>query len=171
MITTVPKCLSKGVLWQVYPLHDNNCLEELQRSWVKQLFGVQPLDKISEYFGIKIAFYFSWLGHYTWALTVPALVGLLFWVFFNGKGEFLEDVGFVMFSFFNVIWATIYLESWKRRSAELSHTWGTGDTKSELLSEPRVQYQGDEQISEVTGKPEPHFPAWKRNIFRFVLHY
>ena len=98
-------------------------------------------DKISEYFGIKIAFYFSWLGHYTWALTVPALVGLLFWVFFNGKGEFLEDVGFVMFSFFNVIWATIYLESWKRRSAELSHTWGTGDAKSELLAEPRVQYQ------------------------------
>ena len=98
-------------------------------------------DKISEYFGIKIAFYFSWLGHYTLALTVPALVGLLFWVFFNGKGEFLEDVGFVLFSFFNVIWATIYLESWKRRSAELSHAWGTEDTKSELLSEPRVQYQ------------------------------
>ena len=45
MITAVPKCLSKGVLWQVYPLHDNNCLEELQRSWVKQLFGVQPLGR------------------------------------------------------------------------------------------------------------------------------
>ena len=37
-------------------------------------------DKISEYFGIKIAFYFAWLGHYTTALTVPAFVGLGFWV-------------------------------------------------------------------------------------------
>ena len=37
-------------------------------------------DKISEYFGIKIAFYFAWLGHYTTALTVPAIVGLASWV-------------------------------------------------------------------------------------------
>ena len=42
-LTSVPKCLSKGVLLQVYPLHDNDCLEELQRVWVKQLFGAQPL--------------------------------------------------------------------------------------------------------------------------------
>ena len=53
----------------------------------------------------------------------------------------MDDIGFVIFSFFNVIWATLYLESWKRRSAELSHQWGTIDTKSEMLSEPRVQYQ------------------------------
>ena len=53
----------------------------------------------------------------------------------------MEDIGFVIFSFFNVIWATLYLESWKRRSAELSYQWGTIDTKGEMLSEPRVQYQ------------------------------
>jgi len=81
----------------------------------------------------------------------------------------LEDIGFVIFSFFNVIWATLYLESWKRRSAELSYQWGTIDTKGEMLSEPRVQYQGDEQISEVTGKPEPHYPSWKRNVFRYCV--
>ena len=126
-------------------------------------------DEIAEYFGIKIAFYFSWLGHYTTALTVPACVDLLVWVFLNGQGEFIEDIGFVMFSFFNVIWATVYLESWKRRSAELSYMWGTMDSKSELLAEPRVQYQGEEQISEVTGKPEPTYPDWKRNLFRFCL--
>ena len=110
---------------------------------------------------MKIAFYFAWLGHYTSALIVPALVGLLFWVlliathrrrswchpvsllqiFFKGKGEFLDDLGFVLFSFFNVVWATLYLESWKRRQAELSYQWGTIDTKGALLSEPRVQYQ------------------------------
>ena len=72
-----------------------------------------------------------------------------------------------MFSFFNVIWATIYLESWKRRSAELSYMWGTMDSKSELLVEPRVQYQGEETISQVTGRPEPSYPDWKRNLFRY----
>ena len=33
----------------------------------------------------------------------------------------MEDVGQVTFAFFNVIWATMYLESWKRRSAELAY--------------------------------------------------
>ena len=163
IIVLVPKCLAKGLLWQVYPLHDADSLETLQKTWVKQLIGLQPLgkylhsklvqllsvlettilvsDKISEYFGIKIAFYFAWLGHYTSALSVPALVGLIFWIFFNGKGEFLEDISFVIFSLFNVLWATLYLESWKRRSSELSYQWGTIDAKSDMLTEPRVQYQ------------------------------
>ena len=62
-------------------------------------------------------------------------------VFFCGKDEFLEDIGFVMFAFFNVIWATLYLESWKRRSAELAFEWGTSDQRPELLSEPRPLYK------------------------------
>ena len=37
-------------------------------------------DDICDYFGIKIAFYFSWLGHYTTALCIPAAVGFLVWV-------------------------------------------------------------------------------------------
>ena len=44
-IISVPKCLSRGVLWQIYPLHDNTCLEDLQKTWVKKLFGLQPLGK------------------------------------------------------------------------------------------------------------------------------
>ena len=64
-----------------------------------------------------------------------------FQVFFCGKNEFLEDIGFVMFAFFNVIWATLYLESWKRRSAELAFEWGTSDQRTELLAEPRPLYK------------------------------
>lgn len=37
-------------------------------------------DEICEYFGVKIAMYFAWLGHYTQSLTVPAVVGFIFWV-------------------------------------------------------------------------------------------
>ena len=169
----LPKCLSKGIvaqvsdntsnistlpaqhswIWaknkipfnQVFPLHHTPSLESLQKSWVRKIFGLQPLGEkrkfcvtsffilydrpgeISEYFGLKIAFYFAWLGHYTTALSIPAVVGGGFWVgfllnplsdyllqmfqfFFHGRAEFLEDIGFVLFSLFNVIWATFYLE-------------------------------------------------------------
>ena len=137
----------------MFPLHHTPSLEKLQKSWVRKIFGLQPLGnenlsylscpifschahcppgEISEYFGLKIAFYFAWLGHYTTALSIPALVGGGFWVsndhhhfvyevlrqvlkktfqfFFHGRAEFLEDIGFVLFSLFNVIWATFYLE-------------------------------------------------------------
>ena len=69
------------------------------------------------------------------------LFSLIVQVFFCGKDEFLEDIGFVMFAFFNVIWATLYLESWKRRSAELAFEWGTSDQRPGLLSEPRPLYK------------------------------
>ena len=104
---------------------------------------LSPSGDICEYFGMKIAFYFSWLGHYTTALCIPALVGVFFWVspecvvgkmakksntlkltfilkfFLTDSGnEFLEDLGFVLFAFFNVIWATLYLESWQVKSGK-----------------------------------------------------
>ena len=49
------------------------------RNRVISLF-LLPSGDIAEYFGIKIAFYFTWLGHYTTALCIPALVGFLVWV-------------------------------------------------------------------------------------------
>ena len=49
----------------------------------------------------------------------------------------MEDVGQVTFAFFNVIWSTLYLESWKRRSAEMAYKCGTADQRPELLVEPR----------------------------------
>ena len=44
---------------------------------------------------------------------------------------------FVMFALFNVIWSTLYLEHWKRRSAEYAYQWGVLDHEDELLVEPR----------------------------------
>lgn len=42
-------------------------------------------DDICEYFGVKIGMYFAWLGHYTAALSIPAIVGLMFWVKIKNK--------------------------------------------------------------------------------------
>lgn len=53
----------------------------------------------------------------------------------------MEDVGYVLFSIFNVVWATIYLQAWKRYSAELAFRWGTLDQRDDLLSEPRPLFR------------------------------
>lgn len=119
------------------------------------------LDEITEYFGVKIGMYFAWLGHYTTALSIPAFVGFIFWVseyrvsfvyfnlikfydlklFCNGKHQTTQDVGYVLFSIFNVVWVTTYLQAWKRYSAELAFRWGTLDQRDDLLAEPRPLFR------------------------------
>ena len=87
------------MLYQVFPVHQRSHLQKLQKCWVQRVMDRQPIgnfqeyviksiflhtvfisDEISNYFGVQIALYFAWLGHYTTALSIPAIVGLLFWV-------------------------------------------------------------------------------------------
>ncbi|XP_046141729.1 anoctamin-8 isoform X3 [Osmia bicornis bicornis] len=165
----IPKCISAGIISQVFPLHELPALEKLQRTWVRAFLSPQPLDDICKYFGVKITMYFAWLGHYTTALIVPAAVGAIYWVGIIGRNQAVEDVAYVLFSVFNVIWATVYLETWKRRGAELAYRWGTLDQRDDLLVEPRPLFTGTLEISHVTGRLEPTYPRWKRNMFRYFV--
>lgn len=113
--------------------------------------------------------YFAWLGHYTTALIVPAAVGAIYWIGIIGRNQAVEDVAYVLFSVFNVIWATVYLETWKRRGAELAYRWGTLDQRDDLLVEPRPLFTGTLETSPVTGRLEPTYPRWKRNMFRYFV--
>jgi hypothetical protein len=51
--------------------------------------------------------------------------------------QYTDDVCFVLFALFNVGWATLYLEHWKRKGAVYAYRWGTLDKEDELLVEPR----------------------------------
>lgn len=52
-----------------------------------------------------------------------------------------QDMGHVLFSLFNVVWASLYLEAWKRYSTELAFRWGTLSTPPDLLEPPRPLYK------------------------------
>lgn len=130
-----------GLIIQVFPLHETKTLNHLQSSWVRNIFAPQPLDDIAEYFGVKVALYFAWLGHYTCALGVPAVFGSLLWLGLYGSQQTTKDIGHVLFSLFNVVWASLYLEAWRRYSVELAFRWGTLSTPPELLEPPRPLYK------------------------------
>ncbi|XP_029849538.2 anoctamin-8 [Ixodes scapularis] len=165
----VQRCLSENLVSQVLPLHHTGDLNRLKRDWVLAFLKLQPLDDICSYFGVKIAIYFAWLGHYTWALIVPAVAGTALFLLCYWSTQATEDLCFVLFSLLNMLWATLYLESWKRYSAELAYHWGTLDSQSELLTEPRPQFTGPPGRSPVTGRLEPMYPSWKRNLFRYLV--
>ncbi|CAJ0918326.1 unnamed protein product [Ranitomeya imitator] len=205
----IPELAARGVIQQVFPVHEQRILSRLMKSWVQAVCERQPLveynslhssllalntgragenddsllqhpvlwewrllfrffpgtDDICEYFGVKIAMYFSWLGFYTSSLVYPAVFGMMLW-FFTESDQTSRDICCVVFALFNVVWATLFLEGWKRRGAELAYKWGTLDTPAEFIEEPRPQFRGVKRISPVTNCEEFYYPPWKRLLFQ-----
>ena len=119
-----------------------------------------------------MAFYFSFLDFYTWALVLPALLGLVL-AFLPGEGpeaELQQDEdegpsvrGLMVQAVFSMLWSTVVMELWKRRSSSLSYYWGTLHL-AERFAEPRPGYHGTMGQSPITGRMEPLFPEWVRKL-------
>ncbi|XP_069072907.1 anoctamin-8 isoform X2 [Pleurodeles waltl] len=164
----IPELAARGVIQQVFPIHEQRILNRLMKSWVQAICERQPLDDICDYFGVKIAMYFAWLGFYTSAMVYPAVFGSMLW-FFTESDQTSRDISCVVFALFNVVWATLFLEGWKRRGAELAYKWGTLDTPAESIEEPRPQFRGVKRTSPVTSSEEFYYPAWKRVLFQYLV--
>ncbi|XP_062452469.1 anoctamin-8 [Rhea pennata] len=164
----IPELAARGVIQQVFPLHEQRILKRLMKSWVQAVCEAQPLDDICDYFGVKIALYFAWLGFYTSAMVYPAVFGSILYTF-TESDQTSQDICCVVFAIFNVIWATLFLEEWKRRGAEFAYKWGTLDTPAESIEEPRPQFRGVKRISPVTSAEEFYYPPWKRLLFQCLV--
>ncbi|XP_052425378.1 anoctamin-8-like [Carassius gibelio] len=166
----IPELKARGVIQQVFPLHEQRILGQLTKSWVQAVCEKQPLDDICDYFGVKIAMYFAWLGFYTTSMLYPAVIGFVLWML-TESDQTSRDICCVVFALFNVVWATLFLERWKRRGAELAYKWGTLDTPAESLEEPRPQFRGVKRCSPVTGCEEFYYPPWRRRVFRWLVSF
>ncbi|XP_048828277.1 anoctamin-10 isoform X2 [Brienomyrus brachyistius] len=166
-----------GIVKAVIALHDQQRLGALARAWYAkgQLLG-QPLDFIQAYFGSSVAFYFSFLDFYTWALVPPALLGVTLMLLpilrrmaggintREGLDEGEPSIsGLAVQAVFNMLWSTMVMELWKRRTASLTYRWGTMQL-TERYAEPRPGYRGPPGCNPVTGRPEPCFPDWQRQL-------
>ncbi|KAM9384741.1 anoctamin-8 [Pholidichthys leucotaenia] len=164
----IPELSARGVIQQIFPLHERRILSQLMKSWVQAVCEKQPLDDICDYFGVKIAMYFAWLGFYTTSMLYPAVIGFVLWML-TESDQTSRDICCVVFALFNVVWATLFLERWKRRGAELAYKWGTLDTPAESLEEPRPQFRGIKRCSPITGCEEFYYPPWRRIVFRWLV--
>ncbi|TRY66633.1 hypothetical protein DNTS_007780 [Danionella cerebrum] len=158
----IPELRARGVIQQVFPLHEQRILGQLMKSWVQAVYD------ICDYFGVKIAMYFAWLGFYTTSMLYPAVIGFVLWML-TESDQTSRDICCVVFALFNVVWATLFLERWKRRGAELAYKWGTLNSPVESLEEPRPQFRGVKRCSPVTGCEEFYYPPWRRRVFRWLV--
>ncbi|XP_053175022.1 anoctamin-10 [Scomber japonicus] len=172
------KMRSASVIVDTLPLHKYDKLKALSEAWYSGNQLAQPLDSVNAYFGSPVAFYFSFLEFYTWSLLPPAILGLTI-TYFSGEvqKEMVESVsgsqvtivdddagpGHIIQAVFSMLWSTVVIELWKRRSASLSYRWGTLHL-AERFAEPRPGFHGDLGVNPVTGRVEPLFPEWQRDL-------
>uniref|UniRef100_A0A8C6USC6 Anoctamin n=1 Tax=Neogobius melanostomus TaxID=47308 RepID=A0A8C6USC6_9GOBI len=161
------KLSSAGVIVATIALHNPEQLKELTQAWYVGNQLAQPLDSVNSYFGNSLAFYFSFLDFYTWSL-----LPLLSWMVESVSGTkiVVDDVdtgpgvnGHMVQAVFSMIWSTVFMELWKRRSASLSYRWGTLHL-AERFAEPRPGFHGNLGVNPVTGRVEPLFPEWQRDL-------
>eukprot|EP00045_Choanoeca_perplexa_P014447 m.170068 g.170068 ORF g.170068 m.170068 type:complete len:962 (-) comp16678_c0_seq7:1832-4717(-) len=72
-----------------------------------------------------------------------------------------DNPGTVAFATFMALWASVFLDFWKRRENFLAYDWDTRDYED--LEPLRPQFRGTtKRPNPVTGKMEKHYPAGKR---------
>uniref|UniRef100_A0A182N081 Anoctamin n=1 Tax=Anopheles dirus TaxID=7168 RepID=A0A182N081_9DIPT len=221
----IRRLMEDQVYLDAYPLHDgctdvkSSCqrallLEEWASisKWIKH----QPLDHIKEYFGVKIAMYFAWLGFYTHMLIPASVVGLICFLYglltypgnrisqeicsdnstimcpqcdrycdywnlnttctISKLAHIFDNEMTIVFSIFMSVWATLYLEMWKRYSSRIQHRWGITEYCS-LAEPPRPQYLSrlknikKMMFNVATGAQEPSPPFWTKKFPSFLYSY
>jgi len=136
-----------GHIHRFFPKH-GAALKEFDNTWTQFRFmcnwrmGMwrQPIDAICDYFGERIAMYFSFLGFYTKALCVPASMGILCAIVVFSAGNPIGEYAAVAFCVLIMVWATVFLEYWKREQFRNAHRWGTRGL--DAREQPLPQFQG-----------------------------
>jgi len=152
------------LLTDQYALHEPEKLDALKNEWALCLTvpnylpawagGVaQPLGRIRDYFGAKIALYFAWLQFYTYALIPIAILGVPAFLIKNAEvpGD-MKGITLVIFGGIVSVWSTTFTEFWKRRNAFLNVWWGTVGYKK--LEQPRAGFYGSTRSSPIDDSME-----------------
>ncbi|RXN30142.1 anoctamin-9-like protein [Labeo rohita] len=137
-------------------------------------FKGQPITNVRNYLGEKVALYFLWLGWYTFLLIPASVIGLIVFLyglaFYNTsplistQGHFtcatlgfntlinvamqvsllFDNEGTVAFAMFMAVWATVFLEFWKRHRSSYVSAWKVFDWSEEE----------EELIMEIVNNPQ-----------------
>ncbi|CAI5745951.1 unnamed protein product [Peronospora destructor] len=115
----------------------------------------QPFDRICQYFGVKVALYFLYLGHYTKWLLYPTLVGIVTGIvkYSVPQDDYNTVFAYIspLFGAFMTIWMTIYLENWKRLNSRETLRWGTAHFSETVNLRPQP-YGERNPLQAINGK-------------------
>lgn len=165
-------CDDDSPLSHFYPLHNEEKLKKVEKimsstSWstgfmdskVDHSSGDSKIDFCRSYFGEQIAFYFSFMSFYTFALIPMAIFGLAvaIWQHLEGTNNI---VILPFFALANSIWASVFMDLWKRKESILRFRWGMINFEDQ--EKVRPSFHGECRRSPIDGAEEEFFHPIKR---------
>eukprot|EP01091_Cochliopodium_minus_P009763 TRINITY_DN2477_c0_g1_i1.p1 TRINITY_DN2477_c0_g1~~TRINITY_DN2477_c0_g1_i1.p1 ORF type:complete len:760 (+),score=227.49 TRINITY_DN2477_c0_g1_i1:44-2323(+) len=100
------------------------------------------IDAVKDYFGEDIGIYFSYCGYNVGWMIFASAVGLIaLIVALAAFDQQLDTWPSAAYSVFLSIWATWFLEFWKRKNAALDQRWGMSDYEN--TERPRAVFDGE----------------------------
>lgn len=157
----------------------------LHEQWTA-FFKFQPLTKIRNYFGEKIAFYFAWSGLLITTLWAPMILGLAIFIYGIVKSAresyssgaanetavtniltvvklACDNDATPYYALIICVWGTIFLELWKRKTATLAYEWDVDQFEATEPDRPEF-YGTKHRIDPVTEENDWYYPMKKQLI-------
>lgn len=143
--------VNQNVLTRVFPAAHYRDVKELDKVWADPWMTSRPnydaLEKVRDYFGELVAFYFMWFDYYVYSLSALAgcaTIVLLVTMFFNwightwvtdnfGKDFKLKELSQCVFAFFMIVWASFLNKIFVRKAMRFTQKWGVRDTSRDAL--------------------------------------
>ena len=120
---------------------------------LKENSSFESLTGMRQYLGEKITFYFAWKSFLTCYLLFLSLPGVLLQIYIIVYDEWTTWL-IPIWVFYTIIWNSVTLEFWKRKTSEINFRWGSIKfmTKTNNQKTMRDDFIGDENVNEVTGE-------------------
>jgi len=150
------KLVQDGIITRCFALPNEEKRKELVDIWAnpKKMFKKQPLQLVRNYFGEEITLYFAWLGFYTqwlWYASIAGFIATPFWLVDRFTHAYpFASWATTVYAIYLSLWATFFLEYWKRYNNSLNYQWGMLEYKESETERPNftgelalgVYYQG-----------------------------
>lgn len=166
----VGNLMQQGELNAYLPLHETGQLNDLMgQTWLQRFEWLrmpeEQANKIRDYFGDRIAFYFLFMAWYVKWLFPIAVIGVALQLF-DVLMRTPDNHTAIPFCLLMSIWSTFLPYFWRRQEAKYAIGWGTLDLRDTL--EPcRPQHHGEPRINPVTAQVEPYYP-WSQRFWRYL---
>jgi anoctamin-10 len=132
----IEKFVLEGLIVSHFPLENTKKIHQLESIWVEEGFNcikdsiststtfssLKPLNAFNLYFGPVLGYHFGLIVHIIGWLVFPSIVGIGFEITIIMTGNF-DNKYVPLYAVFMACWATIFMESWKRRESELTFIW------------------------------------------------
>ncbi|CAE7643596.1 ano10 [Symbiodinium sp. CCMP2456] len=163
----VAKLLHQKEVKAFFPLHEQSVMDKIKSLQFKWFWpDEEHANRLRDYFGDKITFYFLWMAFYVKWLSPLACLGL-FLQFIDWCARTPDNVTAIPFCVLMSIWSLCLPHFWRRQEAKCAISWGSMDLVEQL--EPhRPEHTGEQLINPVTSQAEPHYPLSKR-IFNYLV--